>query len=169
MARKWRDGYGLSVGSIPTNKERAHESEGKRVRASAAKNEGTSARVREREGASGRMETDGDGRGMGGTPPSKSAGRPPRGGPLTQRPHTKAHPSSLIGSVVFNESGRGVWGQGEVVAVIPAGVSPYYFCKQNGLRQLFRKDTCVLWTPRFIVRGDDGKLHAPERVVWQMR
>lgn len=169
MARKWQYGHGLSVGSIPTNKKRAHESEGERVRASAAKTEGASARVREREGANGRTETDGNGRGMGGTPPSKSAGRPPRGGPLTQRPHTKAQPQSLIGSVVFNESGRGVWGQGEVVAVIPAGVSPYYFCKQNGLRQLFRKDTCVLWTPRFIVRGDDGKLHAPERVVWQMR
>lgn len=169
MARKWQYGHGLSVGSIPTNKEKAHESEGERVRASVAKTEGASARVREREGADGRTETDGNGRGMGGTPPSKSAGRPPRGGPLTQRPHTKAHPSSLIGSVVLNESGRGVWGQGEVVAVIPAGVSPYYFCKQNGLRQLFRKDTCVLWTPRFIVRGDDGKLHAPERVVWQMR
>lgn len=169
MARKWQYGHGLSVGSIPTNKEKAHKSEGKRVRASAAKTEGASARVREREGANGRTETDGNGRGMGGMPPSKSAGRPPRGGALTQRPHTKAHPSSLIGSVVFNESGRGVWGQGEVVAVIPAGVSPYYFCKQNGLRQLFRKDTCVLWSPRFIVRGDDGKLHAPERVVWQMR
>lgn len=169
MARKWQYGHGLSVGSIPTNKAKSHKSEGERVRASAAKTEGASARVREREGADGRTETDGNGRGMGGTPPSKSAGRPPRGGPLTQRPHTKAHPSSLIGSVVLNESGRGVWGQGEVVAVIPAGVSPYYFCKQNGLRQLFRKDTCVLWSPRFIVRGDDGKLHAPERVVWQMR
>lgn len=169
MSRKRQYGHGLSVGSIPTNKIKAHKSEGRRVRASAAKTEGASARVREREGASGRTETDGNGRGMGGTPPPQAPGRPPRGGPLTQRPHTKAHPSSLIGSVVFNESGRGVWGQGEVVAVIPAGVSPYYFCKQNGLRQLFRKDTCVLWTPRFIVRGDDGKLHAPERVVWQMR
>lgn len=169
MARKWQYGHGLFVGSIPTNKEKAHESEGERVRASVAKTEGASARVREREGADGRTETDGNGWGMGGTPPSKSAGRPPARGPLTQRLRAKAHPSSLIGSVVFNESGRGVWGQGEVVAVIPAGVSPYYFCKQNGLRQLFRKDTCVLWTPRFIVRGDDGKLHAPERVVWQMR
>lgn len=169
MARKWQYGHGLSVGSIPTNKKKAHKSEGERVRASAAKTEGASARVREREGADGRTETDGNGRGMGGTPLSRSAGRPPARGPLTQRPHTKAHPSSLIGSVVLNESGRGVWGQGEVVAVIPAGVSPYYFCKHNGLRQLFRKDTCVLWTPRFIVRGDDGKLHAPERVVWQMR
>lgn len=169
MARKWQYGHGFSVGSIPTNKERAYKIEGERVRESAAETEGASARVREREGASGRTETDGHGRGMGGTLPSKSAGRPPRGGPLTQRPHTKAQPQSLIGSVVLNESGRGVWGQGEVVAVIPAGVSPYYFCKQNGLRQLFRKDTCVLWTPRFIVRGDDGKLHAPERVVWQMR
>lgn len=169
MARKWQYGHGLSVGSIPTDKEKVHKSEGERVRASAAETEGASARVREREGADGRTETDGNGRGMGGTPPPQAPGRPPRGGPLTQRPHTKAHPSSLIGSVVLNESGRGVWGQGEVVAVIPAGVSPYYFCKQNGLRQLFRKDTCVLWSPRFIVRGDDGKLHAPERVVWQMR
>lgn len=169
MTRKWQYGHGLSVGSIPTNKERANESEGEVASASVAKTEGASARVREREGADGRTETDGNGRGMGGTPLSRSAGRPPARGPLTQRPHTKAHPSSLIGSVVLNESGRGVWGQGEVVAVIPAGVSPYYFCKQNGLRQLFRKDTCVLWTPRFIVRGDDGKLHAPERVVWQMR
>lgn len=169
MARKWQYGHGLSVGSIPTNKKKAHKSEGKRVRASATKTEGASARVREREGADGRTETDGNGRGMGGTPPSKSAGRPPARGPLTQRPRTKDQSCSLIGSVVSNASGRGVWGQGEVVAVIPAGVSPYYFCKQNGLRQLFRKDTCVLWTPRFIVRGDDGKLHAPERVVWQMR
>lgn len=169
MAQKWQYGHGLSVGSIPTNKIKAHKSEGERVRASAAKTEGASARVREREGANGRTETDGNGRGMGGTPPSKSAGRPPRGGALTQRERSKAQSQSLIGSVVLNESGRGVWGQGEVVAVIPAGVSPYYFCKQNGLRQLFRKDTCVLWSPRFIVRGDDGKLHAPERVVWQMR
>jgi hypothetical protein len=169
MARKRRDGYGLSVGSIPTNKIKAHKSEGKRVRASAAETEGASARERVREGADGRTEADGNGRGMGGTPPLQATGRPPARGPLTQRERSKAQSKSLIGSVVLNESGRGVWGQGEVVAVIPAGVSPYYFCKQNGLRQLFRKDTCVLWSPRFIVRGDDGKLHAPERVVWQMR
>lgn len=169
MAQKRRDGCGLSVGSIPTNKGKAHESEGERVRASAAEGEGASARVRGSEGTDGRTETDGSGRGMGGTPPPQATGRPPARGPLTQRSRTKAQSQSLIGAVVFNESGRGVWGRGEVVAVIPAGVSPYYFCKQNGLRQLFRKDTCVLWTPRFIVRGDDGKLHAPERVVWQMR
>lgn len=169
MVRKRQYGHGLSVGSIPTNKGKAHESEGKRVRESAAETECESARVRVRRGADGRTKEDGNGRGMGGTPPPQATGRPPARGPLTQRPRTKAQSCSLIGSVVFNESGRGVWGQGEVVAVIPAGVSPYYFCKQNGLRQLFRKDTCVLWTPRFIVRGDDGKLHAPERVVWQMR
>jgi hypothetical protein len=169
MARKWQYGHGLSVGSIPTNKDKAHKSEGERVRASAAKTKGASARVREREGANGRTETDGNGRGMGGAPPPQATGRPPARGPLTQRSRTKAHLQSLIGSVVFNESGRGVWGRGEVVAVIPPGVSPYYFCKQNGLRQLFRKDTCVLWASRFIVLGDDGKLHAPERVVWQMR
>jgi hypothetical protein len=169
MARKRQYGHGLSVGSIPTNKEEAHKSEGERVRASVAEGEGSSARERVRRGAERRTEADGDGGGMGGTPPSKSAGRPPARGPLTQRPRTKAQSQSLIGSVVFNESGRGVWGRGEVVAVIPAGVTPYYFCKHNGLRQLFRKDTCVLWSPRLIVRGDDGKLHAPERVVWQTR
>jgi hypothetical protein len=169
MARKRRDGYGLSVGSIPTNKGKAHKSEGKRVRASVDEGEGESARERVRRGADGRTATDGNGRGMGGAPPPQATGRPPARGPLTQRSRTKAHLQSLIGSVVFNESGRGVWGRGEVVAVIPPGVSPYYFCKQNGLRQLFRKDTCVLWASRFIVLGDDGKLHAPERVVWQMR
>lgn len=169
MARKWQYEQSICEGLKPTKCGKVPKSEEERVRASAAKTEGASARVREREGANGRTETDGNGRGMGGKPSPNGGGRPPRGGPLTQRPRTKVHPSSLIGSVVFNDSGRGVWGQGEVVAVIPAGVSPYYFCKRNGLRQLFRRDTCSLCYPRFIVLGDDGALHAPERVVWQMR
>ena len=168
MERKWQYGQSICEGSKPTKCEKVPKSERAR-RASAAKTEGASARVREREGADERASARMEEGGMGGTPPPQAPGRPPARGPLTQRPRSKAQSQSLIGSVVLNESGRGVWGQGEVVAVIPAGVSPYYFCKQNGLRQLFRKDTCVLWTPRFIVRGDDGKLHAPERVVWQMR
>ena len=71
----------------------------------------------------------------------------------------------VVGAVVENASGRGVWGKGVVEAVIPAGVAPRYFCQRRGFPiGLFRWRTEVVNEPRYIVRGEDGRLHAPRRV-----
>lgn len=71
----------------------------------------------------------------------------------------------VVGDVVENASGRGVWGKGVVVGVIPTGVSPRYFCGRHGFPVgLFRWRTEVVNEPRYIVRGEDGRLHAPRRV-----
>ena len=171
MTRKRQHRGGMDEGLKPTKADNVREARresggrGECANANESEKRGERASARGCKGATVRME----GEGMGGEPPPLPPRRPPRGGPLTQRASTKASSNSLIGAEVFNDSGRGVWGRGEVVAIIPAGVSPYYFCKRNGLRQLFRKDTCSLYCPRFIVQGDDGKLHAPERVLWQMK
>lgn len=103
--------------------------------------------------------------GMGGLRSPRPAARPPARGPLTQRPS----PPDMTGCLVHNDSGRGVWGFGTVVAVVPAGVSPYFFCRRNGIPQMFRPETCSIPAPRYIVMGDDGRLHAPERVSWRTR
>ena len=71
----------------------------------------------------------------------------------------------VVGDVVENASGRGVWGKGVVVGVIPTGVSPRYFCGRHGFPVgLFRWRTEVVNEPRYIVRGEDGRIHAPRRV-----
>lgn len=98
--------------------------------------------------------------GMGGSAQRAAVGRPPRVGPLTQRPRPQ------IGSRVRNASGRGVWGFGVVEAVIPVGVAPWWFCMRRGIAQLFRRATPASVRERYVVRGDDGRLHTPERVVW---
>lgn len=165
MARKRRDGQTIAEGYKPTDTAaRAKAERGERGSESIAERGSAGVRrARERgAGADGHAARTG---GMGGKPTTQAAGRPPARGPLAQRPS----PQSLVGCEVFNASGRGVWGRGEVVAVIPAGVMPYYFCRRAGLRQLFRRDTCASFSPRFIVRGDDGELHAPERVSWRMK
>lgn len=165
MARKRRDGQTITEGCKPSNAaRRAKRGENERARNRAKKREASAARDANAK-RTGRTERTARRGGVGGKPPPQAEGRPPARGPLAQRPS----PQSLVGCEVFNASGRGVWGRGEVVAVIPAGVSPYYFCRRFGLRQLFRRDTCAICSPRFIVKGDDGELHAPERVTWRMK
>lgn len=70
-----------------------------------------------------------------------------------------------VGDVVWNVSGRGVWGFGTIVAVIPADVKPRYWCRRRGLPLVFgRRCARVPWE-RYIVRGDDGSLHTPRHVL----
>lgn len=118
------------------------------------------------EGAAGAAKRTGRSRrGMGGSQSPRPAARPPARGPLAQRPS----PVDMTGAVVRNASGRGVWGSGTVVAVVPPNVSPYFFCRRNGIPQMFRPETCSIPAPRYIVMGDDERLHAPERVSWRTK
>lgn len=74
-------------------------------------------------------------------------------------------PSLRVGDVVWNASGRGVWGFGAIVAVIPAYVHPRYWCRCHGLPLVFgRRSSRVAWE-RYVVRGDDGALHTPRHVL----
>lgn len=70
----------------------------------------------------------------------------------------------LVGLRVRNASGRGVWGFGSIKAVIPAGVSPHWYCKRHDLPMLFGKGVRRVWRDRCIVIGDDGRLHSPMNV-----
>ena len=69
-----------------------------------------------------------------------------------------------VGSVVVNASGRGVWGKGTVVGVIPSGVNPRYYCRRHGWPNVFGKRCDVVWRERYVVMGDDGRRHIPRRV-----
>ncbi len=69
------------------------------------------------------------------------------------------------GDVVWNASGRGVWGKGTVVAVVPTDVCPWYWCKRHKVPLVFRRDCGPSMEERYVVRGDDGELHTPRRVV----
>lgn len=69
-----------------------------------------------------------------------------------------------VGSVVVNASGRGVWGKGTVVGVIPSGVNPRYYCRRRGWPNVFGKRCDVVWRERYVVMGDDGRRHIPRQV-----
>ena len=161
----------LDMGFKPTKHQKHPEKRGKRGARSTERGAKPStqpkpsAEPRPSEGAGADGRTGRPRRGMGGSRSPRPAARPPARGPLTQRPS----PPDMTGALVNNESGRGVWGSGTVVAVVPAGVSPYFFCRRNGIPQMFRPETCAVPAPRYIVMGDDGRLHAPERVSWRTR
>lgn len=70
-----------------------------------------------------------------------------------------------VGDVVRNASGRGVWGKGTVLAVIPPDVYPWVWCKRRGLPLVFGRRCGPEFYERYIVRGDDGALHTPRRVA----
>lgn len=70
-----------------------------------------------------------------------------------------------VGDVVRNASGRGVWGKGTVLAVIPPDVYPWVWCKRRGLPMVFGRRCGPEFYERYIVRGDDGALHTPRRVA----
>ena len=68
-----------------------------------------------------------------------------------------------VGDRVVNASGRGVWGLGTIVAVIPAGVNPRWWCRRNGWPLMFGRCETV-HRPRYVVRDDRGKLVVPRKV-----
>ena len=70
-----------------------------------------------------------------------------------------------VGDEVLNASGRGVWGKGTVVAVVPPDVAPWFWCKRHGLPLVFGRRCEPQFYERYIVRGDDGALHTPRRVL----
>ena len=70
-----------------------------------------------------------------------------------------------VGDEVTNESGRGVWGKGTVVAVVPPDVAPWFWCKRRGLPLVFGRKCAPQFCERYIVLGDDGELHTPRRVA----
>lgn len=69
-----------------------------------------------------------------------------------------------VGDKVRNTSGRGVWGFGSIVAVIPHDVWPRAWCKRHGLPLVFSAESSPQFYERYIVRGDDGRLHTPMHV-----
>lgn len=70
-----------------------------------------------------------------------------------------------VGDEVVNVSGRGVWGFGTIVGVVPPDVWPRVWCKRHGLPLVFTARSGPAFFERYIVRGDDGELHTPRRVV----
>ena len=70
----------------------------------------------------------------------------------------------VIGSVVRNVSGRGVWGKGTVVGVVPGGVNPRWYCRRHGLPNVFGRRSEAVWRERYVVMGADGRLHIPREV-----
>lgn len=69
-----------------------------------------------------------------------------------------------VGLRVRNASGRGVWGFGSIVGVIPAGTRPRWYCRRHGLPLVFGERCAPVWRDRCIVLGDDGRLHSPRNV-----
>lgn len=82
----------------------------------------------------------------------------------TSSPTSSASRILRVGMRVRNASGRGVWGFGSIYAVIPAGVSPCWYCKRHKLPMMFGEKVTRVWRDRCIVKGDDGKLYAPRNV-----
>ena len=97
----------------------------------------------------------GAGLGMGGSAASIAARRgTARGGPAC----------SFV--VRVRNLGRGVWGFGSIVGWIPANVSPWWWCRRMGCKQIFSRQTGPLVRARPYVLGDDGRYHLPER--WEV-
>ena len=69
-----------------------------------------------------------------------------------------------IGARVRNASGRGVWGFGTIVGIIPSGVNPRWFCRRHDFPCVFGKRCDVVYRERFVVMGDDGRYHVPRQV-----
>jgi len=69
-----------------------------------------------------------------------------------------------IGMRVRNASGRGVWGFGSIVGIVPAGVHPRWYCRHHDLPMVFGDRCAPVWRERCVVLGDDGRHHAPRHV-----
>lgn len=69
-----------------------------------------------------------------------------------------------IGDEVRNTSGRGVWGLGTIIGVVPAGKNPRYFCRRKGYPMVFDRMSERVWRERYIVQGDDGRYHVPRKM-----
>ena len=93
----------------------------------------------------------------------RGAGVPGRAG-NARGPHGQTQSGFGIGSRVRNASGRGVWGFGSIVGVIPAGTRPRWYCRRHGLPLVFGERCAPVWRDRYIVLGDDGRLHSPRNV-----
>lgn len=93
----------------------------------------------------------------------RGAGWPGRAG-NARGPQRQTQSGFGIGSRVRNASGRGVWGLGTIVAVIPCGVNPRWFCRRHKLPIVFGRRCEVVLRERYIVLGDDGRHHIPMRV-----
>ena len=93
----------------------------------------------------------------------RGAGGPGRAG-NARGPHGQTQSGFGLGSRVRNASGQGVWGLGTIVAVIPCGVNPRWFCRRHKLPVVFGRRCDVVWRERYIVLGDDGRYHIPRRV-----
>ena len=79
-------------------------------------------------------------------------------GPLAQ-----TQSGFCVGDRVVNASGRGAWGVGTIVAIIPAGVNPRWWCRRNGWPLMFGRCETV-HRPRYVVRDDRGKLVVPRNI-----
>ena len=95
----------------------------------------------------------GSGLGVGGSAASIAASRGTARG---------AHACSFV--VMVRNLGRGVWGFGSIVGVIPAGTRPRWYCRRHGLPLVFGERCAPVWRDRCIVLGDDGRLHSPRNV-----
>lgn len=69
-----------------------------------------------------------------------------------------------VGARVRNASGRGVWGFGTIVGIIPSGVNPRWFCRRHDFPCVFGRRCDVVYRERFVVMGDDGRYHVPRKV-----
>lgn len=105
-------------------------------------------------------------------PPCRPADRPGCGGlagraaagPRNARgPLAQTQSGFGVGDRVVNASGRGAWGVGTIVAVIPAGVNPRWWCRRNGWPLMFGRCETV-HRPRYVVRDDRGKLVVPRNI-----
>lgn len=112
-----------------------------------------------KDGGEGERTTDRAGRaGYGGLAGRVAAGPRNARGPLAQ-----TQSGFGVGDRVVNASGRGAWGVGTIVAVIPAGVNPRWWCRRNGWPLMFGRCETV-HRPRYVVRDDRGKLVVPRKV-----
>ena len=79
-------------------------------------------------------------------------------------PTSSASRRLRVGMRVRNASGRGVWGFGSIVGVVPAGTHPRWYCRHNNLPMVFGERCAPVWRDRCIVLGDDGRYHSPRNV-----
>lgn len=82
----------------------------------------------------------------------------------TSSPTSSASRRLRVGMRVRNASGRGVWGFGSIVGVVPAGTHPRWYCRRHSLPMVFGERCAPVWRDRCIVLGDDGRYHSPRNV-----
>jgi len=153
------------------NRSQAKPSEGEDAHANAGANPSTSGEAKASEGVKAAKRgakwcdlADGAGAGgPGGGYGGQRGGRPGRPG-NARGPLGQTRSGLGIGVRVRNVSGRGVWGFGSIVAVIPSGVNPRWFCRRNGMPVVFGRRCDVVYRERYIVLGDDGRHHIPRNV-----